>query len=293
MTRLAIAKTHTITAKRNGVRMLPSCLDFLIPFPPIGKKFKPFSPGPDAPRPYPAIAWQAPFPLQANDRRLPSLAKTMSGRNSLPDAPAETHLCRQGTAMPHDDARTLFPRGLIQPRDGFRFGSDALLLASFAATVPGRRVLDLGTGSGPAGLGLLLARDDADTTVLGLDIAPDMTQAAKANAARLGLAERFAARCLDVRDIRADADTAAESFDLVLAAVRLEPGRVARRLVGPAACLPLPMPPPTPWSTAAAWPWCTWPNGWDISSPAWAPAIWRSSASCPWPPGPTPRPGRR
>lgn len=119
--------------------------------------------------------------------------------------------------MPHDDARTLFPRGLIQPQDGFRFGSDALLLASFAATVPGRRVLDLGTGCGPAGLGLLLARDDAETSVLGLDIAPDMAQAAQANAARLGLAERFAARCQDVRAIRADADTAAESFDLVLA----------------------------------------------------------------------------
>ncbi|WP_428559845.1 MAG: tRNA1(Val) (adenine(37)-N6)-methyltransferase [Solidesulfovibrio sp. DCME] len=119
--------------------------------------------------------------------------------------------------MPHQEARRLFPRGLSQPEGGFRFGADALLLASFAAPAAGRRVLDLGTGCGPAGLGLLLARDDADTMVLGLDRDPAMAAAAAANAGRLGLSDRFAARQLDLRAIRDDPALRPESFGLVLA----------------------------------------------------------------------------
>ena len=114
-------------------------------------------------------------------------------------------------------ARGAFPRGLAQPETGFRFGSDALLLASFAAGLPGTRVLDCGTGCGPAGLGLLLARNDAATTVLGLDKEPAMVAAARENAARLGLADRFIVRECDLCAIRQDVSIAAESFDLVLA----------------------------------------------------------------------------
>jgi tRNA1(Val) A37 N6-methylase TrmN6 len=116
-----------------------------------------------------------------------------------------------------DSARRAFPRGLRQPEDGFRFGADALLLASFAAPLPGRRVLDLGTGCGPAGLGLLLARNDADSRVLGLDREPAMVEAARENACRLGLADRFVAGLLDLRDIRGEATIPPGSYDLVLA----------------------------------------------------------------------------
>lgn len=119
--------------------------------------------------------------------------------------------------MPDNDARSRFPRGLIQPEGGFRFGADALLLACFAAPVPGKRVLDCGTGCGPVGLGLLLARAHADSSVRGCDSDPAMVAAATANADRLGLAGRFTALSLDLRDIRTDARIAAESVDLVLA----------------------------------------------------------------------------
>jgi len=119
--------------------------------------------------------------------------------------------------MSQDTARQSFPRGLAQPEGGFRFGADALLLACFAAQVPGKRALDLGTGCGPAGLGLLLARNDRETTVLGLDKDPAMVEAAGQNADRLGLADRFAARRLDIREIRGNGETPAASFDLVLA----------------------------------------------------------------------------
>ena len=115
------------------------------------------------------------------------------------------------------EARAAFPRGLAQPEGGFRFGADALLLACFAASVPGRRVLDLGTGCGPAGLGTLLVRDDGETVVTGLDKDPEMVAAATENARRLGLVGRFATRLLDIREIRSDPGIGPESYDLVLA----------------------------------------------------------------------------
>ncbi len=118
---------------------------------------------------------------------------------------------------PEQAARQAFPRGLMQPEGGFRFGADALLLAAFAATMAGNRVLDLGTGCGAAGLGLLLARQDTDSRVLGLDRDPAMVDAAGQNARRLGLADRFTAQLLDVRDIRSRPEVTPESVGLALA----------------------------------------------------------------------------
>ena len=113
-------------------------------------------------------------------------------------------------------AQAAFPRGLTQPDGGFRFGSDALLLAAFAATLPGTRAADLGTGCGAAGLGWLLAAPDPAGTVLGLDKDPAMVAAAGQNAAMLGLADRFTAGCVDVRAIREADRPGPESCDLIL-----------------------------------------------------------------------------
>jgi tRNA1(Val) A37 N6-methylase TrmN6 len=119
--------------------------------------------------------------------------------------------------MTPEAARQHFPRGLTQPEGGFRFGADALLLACFAAQAAGQRVLDLGTGCGPAGLGLLLARNDEATTVVGLDMEPAMVEAASENARRLGLTDRFTAQLLDIRNIREEKTVLPESFHLALA----------------------------------------------------------------------------
>ena len=113
-------------------------------------------------------------------------------------------------------ARAAFPRGLVQPESGFRFGSDALLLAAFAAALPGTRAVDLGTGCGAAGLGWLLAAADPVGTMLGLDKDPAMVAAAEQNAATLGLAGRFTAGLVDVRAIRQAAHPGPESCDLIL-----------------------------------------------------------------------------
>ncbi|HDQ39723.1 MAG TPA: methyltransferase domain-containing protein [Desulfonatronum sp.] len=87
--------------------------------------------------------------------------------------------------------RQYFPRGLSQPKDGFRFSADALLLACFAGSRKPLRVLDLGTGCGVVGLGLLLIHAEANFTVMGVDHDPSMIQAAKINAAALGFEHRF------------------------------------------------------------------------------------------------------
>lgn len=113
-------------------------------------------------------------------------------------------------------ARAAFPRGLVQPEGGFRFGGDALLLAALAAGLPGRRAVDLGTGCGAAGLGYLLAATDPAATVVGLDREPAMVAAAGQNAAALGLSDRFKASLADVRRLREAGGLPPESCDLIL-----------------------------------------------------------------------------
>lgn len=121
--------------------------------------------------------------------------------------------------MPSRDiytARADFPTGLIQPREGFRFGLDSLVLACFASCRSGDRVLDLGTGCGVVGLGLCLMHLNTSVHVLGLDVQADMVRAAKENALNLGLEKMYRVRKGDVRQHRSHPEIGAESFDQVV-----------------------------------------------------------------------------
>ncbi|MHC1753169.1 tRNA1(Val) (adenine(37)-N6)-methyltransferase [Humidesulfovibrio sp.] len=109
----------------------------------------------------------------------------------------------------HADAttrRARFPRGLAQPEGGFRFGADTLLLAAFAHANLKHGTplngLDLGTGCGAASLGLLLLRPQERLRLTGIDTGPEMLDAARQNAASLGLAEDFQPLLADVQDYR-------------------------------------------------------------------------------------------
>ncbi len=110
--------------------------------------------------------------------------------------------------------RDRFPRGLTQPEKGYRFGADPLLLASYVWPRSGESVLDLGTGCGVAGLALLLRNPGVSVT--GVDISADMIECARANAALLGLQDRFFPHCLDVLDLRRAPEIRAEAFDRVM-----------------------------------------------------------------------------
>lgn len=147
-------------------------------------------------------------------------------------------------------ARALFPRGLHQPQDSYRFGADALLLAAFAAqnlaSLPGaapRKVVELGSGCGAALLGLCLylssgmqlsgapsvAAGGQPTGegcggnnapllhALGLEQDSALCAAATANARLLGLEDVCRFRQGDLADTHFLRDCGENAFHLVLA----------------------------------------------------------------------------
>jgi tRNA1Val (adenine37-N6)-methyltransferase len=106
-------------------------------------------------------------------------------------------------------------RGLVrvvQPRRGYRFSLDALLLADFAARLPGQRIVDLGCGSGVVGFVLAARRPTA--RVIGVEIQPALCEAARRGVRLNGLADRVAVVEGDLR--RADELWPAGSFDLAV-----------------------------------------------------------------------------
>ncbi|MCR4435006.1 MAG: tRNA1(Val) (adenine(37)-N6)-methyltransferase [Clostridiales bacterium] len=77
---------------------------------------------------------------------------------------------------------------LIQRKDGFRFGMDAVLLANFADIKKGDRVIDLGTGTGI--IAVLLAGKTEAGTVVGLEIQPEVARMAERSVRLNGLEDR-------------------------------------------------------------------------------------------------------
>ncbi len=92
--------------------------------------------------------------------------------------------------MQGDVTRNAIRRGRLlisQPRHGYRFNVDSVILAGFACP-PEPRVCDLGTGTGI--LGLWLALEGAEH-VVGLELQPELAELARANAEDNDLADRF------------------------------------------------------------------------------------------------------
>lgn len=82
---------------------------------------------------------------------------------------------------------------IIQDDKGFRFGTDAVLLADFAAIKPRERVCDMGTGTGV--LPLLLSARAEGTTFDAFEIQPDVADMASRSVALNGLQERIRVHC--------------------------------------------------------------------------------------------------
>ena len=110
----------------------------------------------------------------------------------------------------YDDlwAGTRFVRG----GSGFPLGTDAVLLADFAARGRVRRFCDLGCGAGV--ILVLLAQAFETAEGVGIEIQPDAAETARANAALNGVADRCEIRCGDLRE-NADLPEAG-GFDLVV-----------------------------------------------------------------------------
>ncbi len=123
----------------------------------------------------------------------------------------------QNCTIAEQAARACFPRGLAQPAGSFRFSADALLLACFPEPGAVTRFVDLGTGCGVAALALLCRypRLAAAGEGVGVDVQPDLAEAARHNAARLGFADRLTVRVADL--LQDPPPIPAGSCDLALA----------------------------------------------------------------------------
>lgn len=89
---------------------------------------------------------------------------------------------------------------LLQPDDGFRLGTDSVLIADFLTLPKHARVCDLGAGSGSIGL-LLCARSES-VRVEGVELQARACRLAEQNIALNALGDRFSMHCGDLRQIR-------------------------------------------------------------------------------------------
>lgn len=104
---------------------------------------------------------------------------------------------------------------LRQPRDGFRSGHDAVLLAASVNPRQGGHVAELGSGAGVAALCFLARRSDAHVT--GIEFDSDLVALAQTNAAANNLGQRAQFRQGDIAGAFGDLHIVANSFDDVMA----------------------------------------------------------------------------
>jgi tRNA1Val (adenine37-N6)-methyltransferase len=106
-----------------------------------------------------------------------------------------------------------FDLQLFQPRHGYRYSLDPLLLARFCAEVkPGGSIVDLGAGCGI--ISLLLARVNPEATVVAVENNPDMAVLIEQNIRHNALAGRVSVHDADVITLRSSYPVS--SFDLVV-----------------------------------------------------------------------------
>lgn len=102
---------------------------------------------------------------------------------------------------------------LIQPRHGYRFSVEAILLGRFARCRPSERVLELGAGCGV--VSVLVAKLYKLSAVIAVELQPDQAAFIERNAA-LNKLDVVSAVCADLRSRKIPHLSPAD-FDLVLA----------------------------------------------------------------------------
>jgi tRNA1Val (adenine37-N6)-methyltransferase len=102
---------------------------------------------------------------------------------------------------------------IIQPRSGYRFSLDPLLLGDFAGVREGERVVDLGTGCGV--IPLVLASRCGTASCVGVELQDDMAELAERNVRLNGLSDRIEIVGADILSVRKRFPVS--TFDLVIA----------------------------------------------------------------------------
>lgn len=88
---------------------------------------------------------------------------------------------------------------IIQPRRGYRFSIDAVLLAHFPDLDQVSQAIDLGTGTGV--IPLLLSHRKPALKITGVEIQPDMVERARQSVQYNRLEERIVIQCQDIKAI--------------------------------------------------------------------------------------------
>ena len=89
---------------------------------------------------------------------------------------------------------------VIQKKNGFKFGTDSVLLADFATIRKGDRIVDLGTGSGI--LCFLMASRHPDTTYVGIEIQQDIADMASRSVSMNEMSDRISIDWMDMKNAR-------------------------------------------------------------------------------------------
>lgn len=87
---------------------------------------------------------------------------------------------------------------LIQKKNGFKFGVDAVLLSDFAKDARSKRTLDLCTGTGI--VPILLAAKTNTPVICGLEIQPEIADMAKRSVEYNKLSDRISLKCGDLKN---------------------------------------------------------------------------------------------
>jgi len=101
---------------------------------------------------------------------------------------------------------------IIQPKSGYRFSLDPLLLCDFAGP-EAVRILDLGTGCGI--IPLVMARKTPDSRITGVEFKAEMSLLARRNVSGNGLSGRVSIIESDILSLKGSLEP--DSFDLVIA----------------------------------------------------------------------------
>lgn len=101
---------------------------------------------------------------------------------------------------------------LIQKKEGFRFGMDAVLLSGFANVSEGEKTIDLGTGTGI--IPILLKAKTEGTDFIGLEIQEESVELAKRNVEMNELSDFIEINQGDIKE--ASNNFGAATFDVVV-----------------------------------------------------------------------------
>lgn len=101
---------------------------------------------------------------------------------------------------------------IIQPKSGYRFSIDPILLCDFLIVTSGAGIIDLGTGNGI--IPLILAHRDKAAQIVALERQPLMADRARRSVALNGLQDRIKVVQGDVRDL--PSELGEQPFDIVI-----------------------------------------------------------------------------